>query len=190
MRWLLAAASGLLLTACGSVEFSPPERDTGIGQYEVVLDRPFDDVWDQLVAYSSETFFAIDNVQRDSGLLTLAFGVEDLEQVVDCGTAVWNGETVSTIDYFLEPVPGYNDETDFIGRMNILVQEVSSQETRVRVSARYDLTYTSFTGGFRSTWAFSTGEDDTEILVDRSITCQPTYFAERSVLVEGLGAQI
>ena len=189
-RWLVATAA-MALAGCTNA-FSPPVPNDGAGQYEVVLDRPFDDVWASIVDHASGTFFGIDNFERDSGLMTLSFGSGYPGDFVDCGTVDYVGETIPTIDYFLAPIFGAPlDSTELGARMNIFVEDLGPDQTRVRVNARYSLAYTSRTLRTNQTWTFSTGESDTQSLGQgQVITCQPTYLAERSILVDGLGAQI
>ena len=189
-RFAAVAVLALWVSGC-AVGFTPPVGSNAPDQYEVIVDRPFNDVWDDLVEYSSRAFFGIDDAERDSGSLTLSFGAESPGDFVDCGTVVIAGERVTTIEFFEMPVRvGPEDITELRARMNVFVDDLGPDRTLVRVNATYELAYDSDALNMRGSWAFSSGGSDTEALIFDDVTCQPTYLAERTVLESVAGSTL
>ena len=152
------------------------------------LNESYDDAWRSVIDHLSATSFAIDNFEKDSGLITLSFGASNISRYVDCGQ--WNGLRFK------------GNYTDFLkrthkvtlsGKVNISVREISENKTTVRINARYVLSsffynHVNPQNHTQLTWTFDSGGFD-EIrptnpasgTID-SRRCQPTYFLENSIL--------
>ena len=180
MRWLLIGLCMATLGGCATSSYSPPTvSSVAANKYTVVIEKPYDETWSSLINHAASTFFAIDQFEKDSGLMTLSFGSSDPGKFINCGT--WSspqyvGEYVS----FLARMHGGS----LSGKMNILVRAITDDQSEVRVNARYIFTASS------NTWAFDTGGSASASVgsqaaygTDTSIrTCKPTYEAENSIL--------
>jgi hypothetical protein len=180
MSRVLVVISLIGMAGC-AVEFTPPTHQNR-PRYEVTYRATFNEVWDKLIEYSSQTFYGLDTINRDSGLITLSFSVENVGMVADCGMVTEGGLTMPALDYLAMDTPGIVDLLEFSGRINILVQDVSPDLTAVRVTARYVIQYDVPRAGIHAVWSFSSGGRDTETAFGQNVTCQPTYVVETSIL--------
>src|SRR6056297_1529733 len=169
------------LQGCATASYTPPA--TGAvdpSEYTIVVNKPFDVAWQDLVNHASSTFFAIDQFEKDSGLMTLEFGASDLARFVDCGE--WQDSTGFSGAYATHLARRFN--ATLSGKMNILVPPQDEEQSRVRVNARYILSAPP------QTWTFDTGNSATvDVGTEAALgtgtglrTCKPTYVAENSVL--------
>jgi hypothetical protein len=183
---ILAIAGGVL-SGCASSYQAPASPPTISNEKIVAL--PFDDAWDRLVDHVSESFFVIDNVAKESGLLTLSYSVDRPSRLIDCGHVTkpgnlaggaWDGPYA---DYLAT-----RGNARLGGKMNVLVKRVDGGSTKVRVTARYvfDLPATVQTAA--EAWTFDTGGADTHNVInplpgtEASRTCRPTGAAEAEIL--------
>jgi len=149
---------------------------------ERTINRCFDEVWTALIEYAASTFFAINNFEKESGLLTLRFGAGNPAEFIDCGyvesaTTAYKGSLIGGLQQ-----SGY---ADLDGSMNIFVKPISDKATQVKVNARY--VFKGNDGVTTQIWSFDTGDHDSKRFsaVQQPITCSPTYKAERTIL-EGI----
>jgi hypothetical protein len=159
----------------------------------VVVDQSYDEVWEGLISFTSQRFFAIDNYEKESGLMTLSFS-SDPGRFIECGEISTDGPPSHEGNYV-----GWYDKRratlDLEGRMNLTVQEVREQETEVQVNVRYVVTATGASGVQMAQWRFNTGGSDTQQVkannfgATQTRTCVPTHEAER-VIVEGVQEEI
>ena len=119
--------------------YKEPTCDNNNDSYSIILDKGYDEVWSSLIGYLASTFFAIDNLEKASGLITLTFGASNPSEFVTGGILslidVTNDEQrvrCDYIDYF--SLPTLN------GRMNINVVKMSENKTQVNIHARYIVT--------------------------------------------------
>jgi hypothetical protein len=151
----------LLTTSCATaakVSFQSTDPTQPPVKNEVKIAEPFEVVWDRLVKQLSKSFFAVNNISKDSRLINVSFSSNEPEKYIDCGTAVrtYNkGKThetyrfsraeSSTFRYAKQA--GSNSYFDYLvsqqtsleGRINIYVAPDASGTT-VTVNARYILT--------------------------------------------------
>lgn len=192
---LTTIATFAILTGCAAAPSSTYIPPTG-EEYATSVVMPYDynTSWSKLVRAASQTFFAIENFEKDSGLMTLSFGSENVIANIDCGTM--NGQNYTS---FWMSRTG-NSDIDISGKMNLLVQPEGEDQTRVSVSARYIVnmsssgqTYNYFTGGMvyfsdslsMSFDSNSTGSDMTSnpsAGTSAVRTCAPTGNIEQTVI--------
>lgn len=202
MKNLIAAVCALSLAGCAvapKMGYAPPTP----AKYSnsVVMPYGYDEAWKKLVAAASQTFYAIDNYEKDSGLMTLSFGSTNVDELVDCGTMLTNG----VADAYVPRLQAMALTVTLNGKMNLLVQPVDTGNTRVSVNARYVLdiagtnqsvnyyTGQTFSQEFNNTWAFDSNSQGS-ITVQNAAqgispirTCQPTGKAENDVINEIVG---
>lgn len=127
-------------------------------QNEVVIDAPFEKVWDHLVGQLSKSFYVINNIDKASRIINVSFTSDTPELYVDCGhtrrTYTYGGAS-EEFDYDVaasssykaaskastgNPITSYIDrKTSLDGRANVYVAPEGSG-TRISVNARYILT--------------------------------------------------
>ena len=170
----------LLLTSCASsLHYTPPMPAGNPEQYSTIVNKPFGDTWSALIEYVSQAFFAVENFEKDSGLVTLSFGAADPELYVDCGTIVVNHPDKT--QRFDGPYALYyrsRKGADLSGKMNVFAKPLGSDKTLVRVHARYLFGDWTFDSGSFDVVEFGAG---TEKEMEKRV-CQPTYAAEQAIL--------
>ena len=137
-----------------------PSRDTV--KNEKIVNRSFDEVWDELVRDLAKSFFVINNIDKASRIINVSFNSETPEKFIDCGkTQRTYSRGKENVEYVYEiaasssyktafaagpykNLPGtnfVNRRTSLDGRMNIYVAPVAGG-TQISVNARYILTVT------------------------------------------------
>lgn len=145
----LVLTGGILLGGCEALpipltgSYTSPQIEKN--ENSIILKKSFDEVWAKLMRVSTETFFSISTLEKVSGVMSLDFSVEDVDQNVDCGRIqvdAVEGEHDGFIGTYIE----YNTEArqlnaDLTGKMNVLVQSIDSGKTKVTLNARYKLSF-------------------------------------------------
>ena len=89
------------------------------------IDKPFDDVWQALVESFSELQLPIDNIEKDSGLITtdwIDFTGQKNTDYCDCGGL------------------GMSIEQSRVGKFNVFVKKVTEDSCEIRVNCMYEQT--------------------------------------------------
>jgi len=176
----------LLLGGCATGRYTPPVVNSSPSDYTVVVDRSFDETWKKLIDYAAGTFFAIDNYEKASGLLTLSFGSANPPEFITGGPWEVSNMVVTFEGDYVEYLSTYA-QGRLDGRMNIVVSQEGPQTTRVTVNARY-IFAAQFVDGPRDQWTFNSGNCGTTRVTNPSPgtppfrTICPTYTAERAIL--------
>ena len=178
MTRMLVTLISILCVGCAAVTqptYVPPVPFTESGANVIKVDKPFDEVWEALIEYSSKSFFAIKNFEKESGLLTLSFGLSEPEKYVDCGEIHaphmdYEGPILNAVQ-----TTGY---VDLDGAMNLFVKPVDDSSTTVIVNTKYIL---SIKDGHlpKQTWSFDTYGYQARKQASLVITCRSTLVAER-----------
>lgn len=148
-----AVAAMLLVSSCaGKLDYAPPSLSPNQSN-AVVVNKPLDTVWREMVPALGQRFFVINNIDRASGLINVSYS-GDPNVYVDCGTVssyVKNARGERTYTFpgakahqtyeVMEDALYFIDrQMSLEGRMNLIFQEISSAETRVTANTRYVLT--------------------------------------------------
>lgn len=186
---LLLGALGGCATFTNTVRYEPPARPPGEA-YRRTIAASYDTTWSALIDYASSTFFSIENFEKDSGLLIVDFGANDISRYVDCGTWFrhYHDPRAGVRIDFEGPYAAWLEQQNrgrLRAKMNIRVRPVDAHHTQVVVNARYVLT-----NGSGDRWVFSSGQSDRVALIPSNVTpgspptrtCQSTQRAERSIL--------
>ena len=95
----------LILTGCAvpgtSTSFNTDPKQTGFS-YEKRIDRPQTDVWDTMVKNIAQSFFVINNIDKNSRIINLSISSDKPQDYLDCGrtTRTYNdGKTTTTYEY-------------------------------------------------------------------------------------------
>ena len=59
-------------------KYVPPNIDDTNFKNSVITNKNFDEIWTSVTDFVNDSFFKIENLDKDSGLLTLSFGSTDL----------------------------------------------------------------------------------------------------------------
>jgi hypothetical protein len=179
-----AVCFALILSGCATNSYTPPSslaKDEA--KHEVMVNKSFDATWASLIDYASGTFFAIDNFEKASGLITLSFGAADPSHFIDCGQMV---APIFQGSFATFMATEWN--ATLTGRMNLVVRQVEPNKTLVRANARYIFVFPSQAGIRGNSWTFDSGSEAT-VKVHTAIggttptrTCRPSYAAERAIL--------
>lgn len=120
----------------------------------VIINKPKAEVWKQLIPGLGSTFFVINNIDKESGLINISYK-GDPERLLDCGdikkefknirgTQKFDFPAAKDFQRYLTVRNGYTfnveRKMDLEGRMNIIVQELTPQSTKVTVNAKYVVT--------------------------------------------------
>lgn len=135
----------------GGASYTPPTTSLQI-ENSRDLALPYDAAWRAVVAHLAETSFVIDNIDKDSGLITVSFSVSDPRAAVDCGQwSYWVKNMRGRRDYNNEgaaPFAAYEllDNRTLVnversvslsGKFNILVTAPTDKSSKVKVTARF-----------------------------------------------------
>lgn len=177
----LAVALSVVMMGCGVKypEYQPPTPLSYNAENVKTINKNFEQTWTALIDYASSSFFAIDNFEKDSGLMTLNFGSNDPAKFVDCGTV--HSVAVKYDGPFIEGVQSYGSVI-LEGRMNLFVKSIAPNVTSVKIKARYVLTAQE--PGAKQIWAFDTGGSDAKKMggIQTNVVCRPTNYAEEEIL--------
>ena len=66
-------------------KYVPPSIDDTNFKNSVITNKNFDETWTSITDFINDSFFKIENLEKDSGLLTLSFGSKEPENFIDCG---------------------------------------------------------------------------------------------------------
>ena len=170
------------ILSCAAQYTPPPQRSNN--NFSTVIHQNYDLVWAAVIDHLSSAFFAIDNFEKNSGLVTVSFGASNPEEFVDCGQ--WKrGQFEGPYVQFVRQAY----QASLSGKMNISVRRIAEDETEVRVNARYILTVPpGDIGTSADMWVFDSGSYSTIPVTNPALgtstdrTCRPTYKAETSIL--------
>ncbi|MFH0710919.1 MAG: hypothetical protein V2A75_11990 [Pseudomonadota bacterium] len=148
---VLCILGALLLSGCvGKVDYTPPIKQNGISNQKII-DKSRELVWNSAVPELGKQFFVINNLDKSSGLINISY-TGDPESYIDCGrltSYVKNGAGERTYDFpaskehmFYEMMTGgqlfhIQRNMSLEGRMNLIFEEISPNQTRVTANTRY-----------------------------------------------------
>lgn len=161
MFFMLIALYGLCASACAdkvNVDIAPPQ--TYDFQDSKIYNYSYDRVWDAVVKAVGSSYFVLENIEKDSGILSLSFSSQQPKNYIDCGHIREYG-TIQMEKYELEydgadssvlrrvanpqgiPCTAHR-ALSLSGKSNILVSKISKNKTQVMIRTRYiaELLYT------------------------------------------------
>jgi hypothetical protein len=171
----------------------------------VVINKSKDELWKQIVPMLGKQFFVINNLDKDSGIINISYS-GDPEKYIDCGrlnSYVKNARGERTYNFPASKAYQEYEVMDmerggglfFVsrkmnleGRMNIIVEEIDVNRSRVTTNTRYVLTKTlivrnvqGYSNTFTDSISFNSGQEGT-FPGSLGITCQATGRLEEEVL--------
>jgi len=174
----------ILMAGCVSVRsvptptYVPPKKIISSITNVIDFKESYNAVWQSLIEYSSKSFFSIKSFEKDSGLLTLSFGIDNPSKYVDCGKI--NAKHLKKKGPYLSVVQT-TGSVELSGISNIFVKPMSNRRTRISVNSRYIL---KIKDGYLpyKIWSFDTSGKQSQTQGIFSITCMSTLVAERSII--------
>jgi len=186
MRPLLLVAVSLMLAACVTGAYRPPQVPGEQPAYAITVEQPQRQVRQRLLTALPEAGFVL----RSDGDHELVFGFGEWSpaRLIDCGrlrVRQPSGSPTFTGDYVRYALEAQDGKLR--GRIVVTLDELGDRRTGVRVRADYRFT-AGRPSGRVSEWRFETGSSDTALVTDavrgtpHTRTCVPTHDAERKVL--------
>ena len=173
-------------------KYVPPKIDDTNFKNSVITKKNFDETWTSMIDFVNDSFFIIENLEKDSGLLTLSFGSKEVEKFIDCGdfeyTLFFTGEEFkgSYIDYAKSGLLAVLE-----AKMNINIEKIDNQSTKIRLNTKYTYSTQHALGYYdpklNQTYSFeSDGYQTIDVInpIKGSIptrTCKSTNFAENTI---------
>ena len=141
--------SGCLAT--GNTTYKGPSDPITAFETYRVYDHDMDTVWDACLNYAADSFFSLEHIVKDSGIITLSFSAPDPSDYIDCGVLnssvnSMNGKRTYQIP-LAAPENRYQIVSDGVlydtqrtaglnGQINIYFDDISPAETKVKVRIR------------------------------------------------------
>ena len=173
-------------------KYVPPNIDDTNFKNSVITNKNFDETWISVIDFVNDSFFKIENLEKDSGLLTLSFGSNEAEKFIDCGdfeyTLFFTGEEFkgSYIDYAKS---GLLAELE--AKMNINIRKIDNESTKISINTNYTFSTQHALGYYdpklNQTYSFESGGYQTINVINPisgsipTRTCKSTNFAENVI---------
>ena len=173
-------------------KYVPPNIDDTNFKNSVITNKNYDETWTDVTDFVNDSFFKIENLDKDSGLLTLSFGSKEPENFIDCGdfeyTLFFTGEEFkgSYIDYAKSGLLAVLE-----AKMNINIQKIDNESTKISINTNYTFSTQHALGYYdpklNQTYSFVSGGYQTIDVINPisgsipTRTCKSTNFAENTI---------
>ena len=174
-------------------KYVPPNIDDTNFKNSLITNKNFDETWTSVIDFVNDSFFKIENLDKDSGLLTLSFGSKEAEKFIDCGdfeyTLFFTGEEFkgSYIDYAKSGLLAVLD-----AKMNINIQKIDNESSKISINTNYTYSTQQTALGYydpklNQTYSFVSGGYQTIDVINPikgsipTRTCKSTNFAENAI---------
>ena len=155
MFYLILAFIVFLLGCDSKYEYTKPSS-TLFKNNSIIVNKSREDIWDKIIPKIGKTFFVINNLDKDSGLINISYS-GDPEEYVDCGQIhsyiknlagqrTYNFPSSRAYQEYEYMEGGYlyhiKRKMDLEGRINIILEEIAPTQTQVTINTKYVLTKT------------------------------------------------
>ena len=200
-KFLSSLVMTILLSSCAVEKkkltenfgkYVPPIIDDANFKNSVITNKNFDETWTSIIDFVGDSFFKIENIDKDSGFLTLSFGSKEAENFIDCGdfeyTLFFTGEEFkgSYIDYAKSGLLAV-----LKANMNINIQKIHNESTKISINTNYIYSTQHALGYYdpklNQTYSFVSGGYQTIDVINPisgsipTRTCKSTNFAENAI---------
>ena len=201
-KFLSFVVMSILLSSCAVEKkkltenvgkYVPPNIDDTIFKKSVITNKNFDETWSSVIDFVNDSFFKVENLEKDSGLLTLSFGSKKAKKFIDCGdfeyTLFFTGEEFkgSYIDYAKSGLLAVLE-----AKMNINIQKIDNESSKIIINTNYTYSTQHALGYYdpelNQTYSFESGGYQTIDVINPikgsipTRTCKATNFAENAIL--------
>jgi hypothetical protein len=158
---LVVSISACATQGVNTKDYIPPQPFKASN--EIVVEKPYGEIWDKLVKEIAKSFFVINNIEKESRIINVSYSTNSPGDYIDCGKShrtYSQGDKKEVFDYqtaessvFKLATPqqpnkafayywSVRRETSLEGRANIYVSPPESDKgkTTVTVNTRYILT--------------------------------------------------
>ena len=173
-------------------KYVPPNIDNTNFKNSVITNKNFEETWTSVLDFVSDSFFKIENLEKDSGLLMLSFSSKEAEKFIDCGdfeyTLFFTGEEFkgSYIDYAKSGLLAILE-----AKMKINIQKIDNKSSKISVNTNYTYSTQHALGYYdpklNQTYSFVSGGYQTIDVINPikgsipTRTCKSTNFAENAI---------
>ena len=173
-------------------KYVPTNIDNTNFKNSLITNKNYDETWTSVNDFVNDSFFKIENLDKDSGLLTLSFGSKEPENFIDCGdfeyTLFFTGEEFkgSYIDYVKSGLLAVLE-----AKMNINIQKIDNESTKISINTNYTFSTQHALGYYdpklNQTYSFVSGGYQTIDVINPisgsipTRTCKSTNFAENAI---------
>ncbi len=173
-------------------KYIPPNIDDTNFKNSVITKKNFDETWNSVIDFVNDSLFKIENLEKDSGMLTLSFGSKEAEKFIDCGdfeyTLFFTGEEFkgSYIDYAKSGLLAV-----LKAKMNINIRKIDNETTQISINTTYTYSTQHALGYYdpklNQTYSFESGGFQTIDVINPikgsipTRTCKSTNFAENAI---------
>ena len=173
-------------------KYVPPNIDDTNFKSSIITNKNFEETWTSIIDFVNDSFFKIENLEKDSGLLTLSFGSKEAKNFIDCGyfeyTLFFTGEEFkgSYIDYAKSGLLAVLE-----AKMNITLQKIDYESTKVSINTNYTYSTQHALGYYdpklNQTYSFVSGGYQTINVINPikgsipTRTCKSTNYAENAI---------
>ena len=198
---LLSLVITILLSSCAVEKknltenvgkYVPPNIDDINFKNSVTTNKNFDDIWTSVIDFVNDSFFKIENLKKDSGLLTLSFVSKEPENFIDCGdfeyTLFFTGEEFKG-SYIAYAKSGLLAVLE--AKMNINIRKIDNESTKININTNYTFSTQHALGYYdpklNQTYSFVSGGYQTINVINPisgsipTRTCKSTNFAEKAI---------
>lgn len=172
---------------CASTSYVLPENKCSKEDFSIVVNKGYDQVWENLIKYSADTFFGIDNYEKDSGLLTLSFYSTKASDFVTGGYLLYEDLHIQFSGDYVDFLQVYR-YGKLKGKMNVVISKIDDNKTKVTINVLYIFTVPPTINSSEIIWTFNTGNCCTinDLKQNKGVhslrTICPTYKAESTIL--------
>ena len=173
-------------------KYIPPNIDNINFKNSTISNKNFDETWNSILDYVNDSFFKIENLEKDSGLLTLSFGAKEAEKFIDCGdfeyTLFFTGEEFkgTYIDYTKSGLLAVLE-----AKMNINIEKIDNESSKISINTNYTYSTQHALGYYdpklNQSYSFESGGYQTINVINPikgsipTRTCKSTNFAENVI---------
>ena len=200
-KFLSSLVMTILLSSCAVEKkkltenvgkYVPPNIDDTNFKNSLITNKNFDETWISVIDFVNDSFFNIENIDKDSGLIMLSFGLKEPENFIDCGdfeyTLFFTGEEFkgSYIDYAKTGLLAVLE-----AKMNINIQKIDNESTKISINTNYTFSTQHALGYYdpklNQTYSFVSGGYQTINVINPisgsipTRTCRSTNFAENAI---------
>lgn len=165
-----------LVSACVSANYALPVADYK-PQKVFTINTNYDNAYSKLVTVLASTFFAIDNFEKESGLITLSYtATSGVSKYIDCGRWKYRDDNIRY--YFDGKYEDYlvqRHNAKLVGRLNIVMKS-EKNKTSLIVNSRYTFDDFTFDGVSESIVRMTNSATK-----DPTRACKPTGYVEKLI---------